>query len=36
MSGVKHKMSKLLRRHLNGESDDKEDVDTPIVWDLVL
>jgi hypothetical protein len=30
MSGVKPKVSKLLRRHLNGESDDKEEV-APIV-----
>jgi hypothetical protein len=30
MSGVNPKVSKLLRRHLNGESDDKEEV-APIV-----
>jgi hypothetical protein len=30
MSGVKPKVSKLLRRHLNGESDGKEEV-APIV-----
>jgi hypothetical protein len=35
MSGVKPQVSKLLRRHLNGESDGKEDVEAPIVWDLV-
>jgi hypothetical protein len=29
-------VSKLLRRHLSGESDGKEDVEAPIVWDLVL
>jgi hypothetical protein len=28
-------VSKLLRRHLNGESEGKEDVEAPIVWDLV-
>jgi hypothetical protein len=31
MSGVKPKVSKLLRRHLNGESDGREDVDAPIM-----
>jgi hypothetical protein len=35
MSGVKPKVSKLLRRHLNEESDGEEDVEAPIVWDLV-
>jgi hypothetical protein len=30
MSGVKQKVSKLLRRHLNGESDGKEDVENPL------
>jgi hypothetical protein len=35
MSGVKPKVSKLLRRHLNGESDGKEDVEAPTVWDPV-
>jgi hypothetical protein len=30
MSGVKHKVSKLLRKHLNGESDSKEEA-APIV-----
>jgi hypothetical protein len=34
-SGVKPKVSKLLRRHLSGESDSKEDVEASIVWDLV-
>jgi hypothetical protein len=33
--GVKPKVSKLLRWHLNGESDGKEDVEAPIMWDLV-
>jgi hypothetical protein len=36
MSGVKPKLSKLLRRHLSGETDDREDVATPIMRDLVL
>jgi precorrin isomerase len=35
MSGVKPKLSKLLRRHLNGESDGREDVEAPIMRDLV-
>jgi hypothetical protein len=35
MSGVKPKVSKLLRRHLNGESDGREDVEAPIMRDLV-
>jgi hypothetical protein len=35
MSGVKPKVSKLLRRHLSGESDDREDVEAPIMRDLV-
>jgi hypothetical protein len=35
MSGVKHKVSKLLRRHLNGKSDSREDVETPIMRDPV-
>jgi hypothetical protein len=35
MSGVKPKVSKLLRRHLNGESDGKEDAEVSIVWYLV-
>jgi hypothetical protein len=35
MSGVKPKVSKLLRRHLNGESVDREDVEAPIMRDLV-
>jgi hypothetical protein len=35
ISGVKPKVSKLLRRHLSGESDGKEDVEKPIVWDRV-
>jgi hypothetical protein len=33
MSGVKPKVSKLLRRHLNGESDGREDVEAPIMRD---
>jgi hypothetical protein len=36
LSGVKPKVSKLLRRHLNGESDGREDVEAPIMRDLVL
>jgi hypothetical protein len=36
ISGVKPKVSKLLRRHLNGESDGREDVEAPIIRDLVL
>jgi hypothetical protein len=35
MSGVKPKVSKLLRRHLNGESDSREDVEAPIMRDPV-
>jgi hypothetical protein len=35
MFGVKPKVSKLLRRHLNGESDGREDVEAPIMRDLV-
>jgi hypothetical protein len=35
MSEVKPKVSKLLRRHLNGESDSREDVEAPIMRDLV-
>jgi hypothetical protein len=29
-------VSKLLRRHLSGESDGREDVEAPIMRDLVL
>jgi hypothetical protein len=36
ISGVKPKVSKLLRRHLNGESDGREDVVAPIMRDWVL
>jgi hypothetical protein len=36
MSGVKPKVSKLLRRHLSGESDGREDVEAPIMRDPVL
>jgi hypothetical protein len=36
MFGVKPKVSRLLRRHLNGESDGREDVEAPILKDLVL
>jgi hypothetical protein len=36
ISGVKPKVSKLLRRHLSGESDGREDVEAPIMRDLVL
>jgi hypothetical protein len=36
MSGVKPKVSKLLRRHLNGESDGREDIEAPIMRDPVL
>jgi hypothetical protein len=36
MSGVKPKVSRLLRRHLSGESDGREDVEAPIMRDLVL
>jgi hypothetical protein len=36
MSGVKPKVSKLLRRYLSGESDSREDREAPIVRDLVL
>jgi hypothetical protein len=35
MSGVKPKVSKLLRRHLNGESDGREDVEASIMRDPV-
>jgi hypothetical protein len=35
MFGVKPKVSKLLRRHLNGESDSREDVKAPIMRDSV-
>jgi hypothetical protein len=28
-------VSKLLRRHLSGESDSSEDIEAPIVWELV-
>jgi hypothetical protein len=35
MSGVKPKVSKLLRRYLNGESDGREDVEAPIMRDPV-
>jgi hypothetical protein len=35
ISGVKPKVSKLLRRHLSGESDSSEDIEAPIVWELV-
>jgi hypothetical protein len=31
MSGIKPKVSRLLRKHLSGESDSKEDVVAPIV-----
>jgi hypothetical protein len=34
MSGVKPKVSKLLRRHLNGESG-REDIEAPIMRDPV-
>jgi hypothetical protein len=33
--GVKPKVSKLLRKHLNGESDGREDVEAPIMRDPV-
>jgi hypothetical protein len=36
MSGVKPKVSKLLRKHLNGESDGREDVEATIMRDPVL
>jgi hypothetical protein len=36
ISGVKPKVSKLFRRHLNGESDGREDVEAPIMRDPVL
>jgi hypothetical protein len=36
MSGVKPKVSRLLRRHLSGESDSREDVEAPIMRDPVL
>jgi hypothetical protein len=35
MSGVKPKVSKFLRRHFNGESDGREDVEAPIMRDPV-
>jgi hypothetical protein len=35
MSGVKPKVSKLLRRHLNGESDGREDIEAPLMRDPV-
>jgi hypothetical protein len=35
ISGVKPKVSKLLRRHLNGESDGREDIEAPLMRDLV-
>jgi hypothetical protein len=35
ISGVKPKVSKLLRRHLNAESDSREDVEAPIMRDPV-
>jgi hypothetical protein len=35
ISGVKPKVSKLLRRHLNGESDNREYVQAPIMRDPV-
>jgi hypothetical protein len=35
LSGVKPKVSRLLRRHLSGESDGREDVEAPIMRDLV-
>jgi hypothetical protein len=35
ISGVKLKVSKLLRRHLSGESDGREDVEAPIMRDPV-
>jgi hypothetical protein len=35
MSVVKPKVSKLLRKHLNGESDGREDVEAPIMRDPV-
>jgi hypothetical protein len=33
--GVRPKVSKLLRRHLSGETEGKEDVEAPIMRDLV-
>jgi hypothetical protein len=35
MSGVKPKVSRLLRSHLSGESDGREDVEALIMRDLV-
>jgi hypothetical protein len=35
ISGVKPKVSKLLRRHLSGKSDGREDVEAPIMRDPV-
>jgi hypothetical protein len=35
ISGVKPTVSKLLRRHLSGESDGREDVEAPIMRDPV-
>jgi hypothetical protein len=35
MAGGNLKVSKLLRRHLNGESDGREDVEAPIMRDPV-
>jgi hypothetical protein len=35
-SGVKPKVSKLLRRHLSGESHGREDIEAPIMRDPVL
>jgi hypothetical protein len=36
ISGIKPKVSKLLRQHLSGESDVREDVEAPIMRDPVL
>jgi hypothetical protein len=36
ISRVKPKVSKLLRRHLNGESDVREDIEAPIMRDPFL
>jgi hypothetical protein len=35
ISRVKPKVSKFLRRHLNGGSDGREEVEAPIMKDLV-
>jgi hypothetical protein len=35
ISGVKPKVSKLLRRHFSGESDGREDIEAPIMRDPV-